>query len=62
MYIAKNKDGIVNLFYKKPKLKDGYWLSQDGKYFTIDSSAFSLDWDNEPIKVVLSTEECNGVE
>lgn len=22
MYIAKNKDGVVNLFYKKPKQRD----------------------------------------
>lgn len=53
MWIVKDKDGIVTLYYKKPKLKNGYYLSADGKYFTIDSKYYPFEKYGEPIEVDL---------
>ena len=51
MFIAKNFDGSVILFYNEPKYKDGCWLSDDGKYFNIDSSTFQYLTTEKPIEV-----------
>lgn len=58
MWVARNKTGEVILFYKKPERKDGYWLSKDGKYFTINFTQFpTLKWEDEPLEIELISKE-----
>lgn len=52
MWVAKNKTGEVILFYKKPKRRNGYWLSSDGKYMNISPDSFQcLTWESDPQEV-----------
>ena len=53
MFVAKNDDGSVILFYKEPIHKDGRWLVADGKCFEIDSSMFPYLPTDRPIEVGL---------
>ena len=53
MFVAKNEDGSVILFYKEPIYKDGRWLATDGKCFEIDSSMFPYLTIDRPIEVGL---------
>ena len=53
MFVAKNDDGSVILFYSEPIYKDGRWLAADGKYFEIDSSMFPYLPTDRPIEVGL---------
>ena len=51
MFVAKNLDGSVILFYKEPIYKDGRWMSDDGKYFEIESSKYPYLTTDKPIEV-----------
>ena len=53
MFVAKNDDGSVILFYSEPIYKDGRWLAADGKCFEIDSSLFPYLPIDIPIEVGL---------
>ena len=53
MFVMKNDDGSVILFYTEPKYKDGRWLASDGKCFEIDSSLFPYLPIDRPIEVGL---------
>ena len=65
MFVAKNDDGSVILFYSEPIYKDGRWLAADGKYFEIDSSMFPYLPIDRPIEIGLEelyTCKCKFVE
>lgn len=60
MWVARDKDGELNLFITKPQRSDaiGYnyenWDSYNEHWISLDSKLFpDLTWDDEPIEVEL---------
>lgn len=57
MWVARNKDGTLMFFSKKPNRAGDQWIVDDNVYgfsCKLDSSLFlDLIWENEPIEVTL---------
>ena len=53
LWFARDFEGELLAFYKKPERKLRYWVSD--RYIEIDDSLFpDLTWEDEPLEVVLT--------
>lgn len=61
MYVARDKDGRLFLYHRKPKRSqrpDCYFWEEDFESMGLDSSLFpNLTWDDEPLEVEISEVE-----
>lgn len=57
MYLARDKNNDLYLFYKKPqKIRDCWWADSelDGSYLKLDKTLYpEVTWDSEPLEVDL---------
>lgn len=65
MWVARNKDGFLFLFYNKPRRYDEYgkWKSSAETPMQIDRTLFpNLKWEDDPIEVELVSAILNSVQ
>lgn len=57
MYLARDKDNDLYLFYQRPKRGNECWWAEsaiDGSYLKLDKSLYpQVTWDSEPLEVTL---------
>ncbi len=57
MYLARDKNNDLYLFYKKPKkIRDCWWADSelDGSYLKLDKTLYpEVTWDSDPVEVDL---------
>ena len=58
MYLARDKNNDLYLFYRKPRRgRECWWAKEglDGTYLKLDNSFYpEVTWDSEPLEMTLS--------
>lgn len=63
MYLARDKNRDLYLFYEKPRRgRECWWAEEgvDGTYLKIEKALYpEVTWDSEPLEVILSIKRSN---
>ena len=61
LWIARNKNGQLNIFAEEPFIEGEYFASNDERWFAIDDNIYpEVTWENSPQQVELKLKERNG--
>lgn len=64
MYLARDKNRDLYLFYEKPRRgRECWWAEEgvDGTYLKIEKALYpEVTWDSEPLEVILSIKRSNS--